>query len=129
MPSDSLLRHYWPFAGFLALILIIVLKLLIRERLALQGTIAYMLFLGVFGLGALMPTQAAGLARGMGFEVLANFVFSVALIAMALLHLQALVSIHRADRRTIQLTQDLALLEERVARSEKSKNGNPIDAP
>src|SRR3954468_20034511 len=101
MLPDSLLRQYWPFVGFLALMLIVVLRLLLRERLALQGTIAYLLFLAVFGLGAVMPTQAAELARGMGFEVLANFVFSVALIALALLHLQALVSIHRADRRTI----------------------------
>lgn len=128
MPSEELLRQYWPFAAFSALVLIVVLRLLLRERLALQGTISYMLFLGVFGLGALMPKQATELARSMGFEVLANFLFSLAFIALALLHLQALVSIYRADRRTIQLTQELALLEERVARNEKGQNGNRPDA-
>lgn len=128
MPNDSLLRQYWPFAGFSALILVIVLRLLLRERVGLKGTISYVLFLGVFGLAALIPKQAAELARCMGFEVLANFLFSVAFIALALLHLQALVSIYRAERRTIQLTQDLALLEERVTRNEKAANGKRADA-
>lgn len=123
MPDESLLRQYWPFAAFSALILAIVLRLLLRERVALQGTISYMIFLGGFGLAALMPKQVTELARAMGFAVLANFLFSVAFMAMALLHLQALVSIYRADRRTIQLTQDLALLEERVTRNEKGRDG------
>ena len=127
MPDEALLRQYWPFAGFSALILFIVLRLLLRERLALQGTISYMLFLGIFGLGALIPTQAAELAHAMGFAIFANFLFSVALIALALLHLQALVSLYRADRRTIQLTQDLELLEERVARNEKGRDGARAD--
>jgi hypothetical protein len=128
MPNDSLLRQYWPFAAFSALILVIVLRLLLRERVGLQGTISYMLFLGVFGLAALMPKQAGELARAMGFAVLANLLFSLALMAMALLHLQALVAVYRADRRTIQLTQELALLEERVARNEKGRNGKQADA-
>ncbi|HKO49900.1 MAG TPA: DUF2304 domain-containing protein [Polyangiaceae bacterium] len=122
MPDDALLRQYWPFAGFSALVLIIVLRLLLRERLALQGTISYMLFLGIFGLCALMPKQATELAHAMGFAILANFLFSIALIALALMHLQALVSLYRAVQRTTQLTQDLALLEERVTRNEKGRN-------
>lgn len=128
MPNDSLLWQYWPFAAFSALVLGIVLRLLMRERVGLQGTLSYMLFLGVFGLAALLPKQASELAHAMGFAVLANFLFSLALIALTLLHLQSLVSLYRAERRTIQLIQELALLEERVGRHEKGGNGKRPDA-
>jgi hypothetical protein len=50
----------------------------------------------------------------MGFKVLSNFLFCLAIMALALLHLRALVTLSRIEARSVHLTQDLALLEERL---------------
>lgn len=112
---------YWPFAIICAVQLIILLRLLLRERITLQGSISYMGFLGLFGIAALFPTPTARLAHAMGFEVLANFLFCAAIMLLALLHLRALVTLSRTETRTVQLTQDLAILEERLDRALRSR--------
>jgi hypothetical protein len=105
--------RYWPFAAVCALQLLILIRLLLRERITLQGSISYLTFLGAFLVAALFPTGTAWLAQLMGFKVLSNFLFCLAIMSLAVLHLRALVTISRLETRTIHLTQDLALLEER----------------
>lgn len=114
-------EKYWPFAVVCALQLAILLRLLLRERITLQGSISYMGFLGLFSIAALFPELAALLAETMGFQLLSNFLFCLAIMGLALLQLRALVTLSRAETRTIQLTQDLALLEERLDRALRSK--------
>jgi hypothetical protein len=112
-------HRYWPFALLNAVVLIAVLRLLLRERITLQGSISYLGFVGVFLLMALFPGPTARLAHAMGFELLSNFLFSLGIMALALLHLRALITVSRLETRTIHLTQDLALLEEQFRRVTK----------
>jgi len=111
--------RYWPFAIVCALLLLVVVRLLLRERIALQGSISFIGVLLVFLIAACVPQLTARLARAMGFEVLSNFLFCLAIIALGLLHLRALVTLSRLETRTIHLTQDLALLEEKLEQSTK----------
>lgn len=113
--------RYWPFAVLCAAILLVVLRLLLRERIALQGSISFVSVLVMFLLAALLPDLTARLAHAMGFKVLSNFLFCLAIIALALLHLRALVTLSRLETRTVHLTQDLALLEEKLDRAKKTR--------
>ena len=113
--------RYWPFAILCAAFLLVVLRLLLRERIALQGSISFIAVLVVFLLTALLPDLTARLAHAMGFEVLSNFLFCLSIIALALLHLRALVTLSRLETRTVHLTQDLALLEEKLDRAKKTR--------
>lgn len=73
--------------------------------------------LALFAIVALFPQLSAWIAHAMGFALLASFLFCVGVMALALLHLRALVTIPRIETRTIQLTQELAMLEERLGRA------------
>lgn len=110
-------HQYWPFVIVCALLLVSLVRLLLRERIALQTSISFLTFLGLFSIAAVIPHQAARLAHAMGFTLLANFLFCAAIIALVLLHLRALIALSRLEVRTIQLIQDLAILQERLARS------------
>ena len=109
--------RYWPFALVCLAQLLVLLRLLLRERITLQGSISYSGFLGLFLLAAVFPETAGRVARVMGFKVLSNFLFCLAIMGLALLHLRALVTLSRLERRSLHLTQDLALLEERLDRA------------
>jgi hypothetical protein len=114
--------QYWPFAVVAALLFVTMLRLLLRERITLQGSIAFMTFLGAFLIAGLFPEAAAKLAHTMGFTLLSNFLFCLGLMALAILHLRALVTLSRVEIRTVQLTQDLALLEEQMQRASIDKD-------
>lgn len=116
MSPDISLAHYWPFAVLCAVALVAVVRLLVRETITLQGSISFGAFLVVFLVAALLPERAFDVARAMGFTLLSNFLFALALIGLSILHLRGRIALSRADLRTVQLTQELALLEERVRR-------------
>jgi hypothetical protein len=113
-PVELEADRYWPFAVVCLVQLLLLLRLLLRERITLQGSISYLGFLGLFLLAALFPEATGRIARAMGFKVLSNFLFCLAIMALALLHLRALVTLSRIEARSVHLTQDLALLEERL---------------
>ncbi len=117
MPSQTVdVAQYWPFVVVCAVLLVNLVRLVLRERVTLQMSISYLTFLAVFCVAAIFPDRAAQLAHAMGFTLLSNFLFCVGIIALALLHLRALVALSRLEMRTIQLIQNLAILEERIAR-------------
>jgi hypothetical protein len=120
---DAEAERYWPFAIVCALQLAFLVRLLLRERITLQASISYLSFLGVFLAAAILPAPTARLARLMGFKVPSNFLFCMAIMALALLHLRALITIARLETRTVHLTQDLALLEERFEHLAASRAG------
>lgn len=109
--------QYWPFVILCAILLVGLIRLVLRERVTLQMSISYLTFLALFTVAAVFPDQAARLAHAMGFTLLSNFLFCIGIIALALLHLRALVALSRLEMRTIHLIQDLAILEERLGRS------------
>ena len=109
--------RYWIFAVVCLVVVLILLRLVLRERLMLQGSVSYLSFLSLLGLMAVFPEQTMRLARAMGFTLLSNFFFAVSVGVLALLHLRALITISKVHMRTVALTQELAIVQERLERS------------
>lgn len=104
----------WVFAAVCLLIALVLVRLVVRERIMLQGAMSYLAFL--FGIGgmALFPDVTGRIAHALGFSTLANFFFCAAIAALAILHLRTLIMLSRVHLRSVALTQELALLSERL---------------
>ena len=109
----------WIMGAVCVVIALVLLRLVLRERITLQGSMSYLAFLVVVGGMAVFPDQAGYIAHGLGFSSLANFFFCTAIAALAILHLRALVTISRIQLRSITLVQELALLREKLDRVER----------
>lgn len=106
----------WVFAAVCAVIAIVLMRLILRERITLQGSMSYLVFLVVLGGMAMVPDATGWVAHALGFSTLANFFFCTAIAALAILHLRALITLSRVHLRSIALTQELAILQERLDR-------------
>ena len=115
------LTQYWIFALVCLVVGFVLLRLVLRERLMLQGSLSYMGFLGVLGLMAVFPSLSQRVAHAMGFSLLSNFFFAVAICLLSLLHLRALVTLSKVHQRTVTLTQELAIVQERLERAETER--------
>lgn len=106
----------WVFAAVCLVIALVLMRLILRERITLQGSMSYLMFLVVLGGMAMFPDATGWVAHALGFSTLANFFFCTAIAALAILHLRALVTLSRVHLRSIALTQELAILQERIDR-------------
>ena len=104
------------FAGVCLLIALVLLRLILRERITLQGSMSYLAFVVVIGAMAVFPDVAGRVAHALGFSTLANFFFCSAIASLAILHLRALVTLSRVHLRSVALTQELAILQEKLDR-------------
>ncbi|HLL20527.1 MAG TPA: DUF2304 domain-containing protein [Kofleriaceae bacterium] len=102
------------FAGVCLVIALVLIRLLLRERVSLQGSMSYLAFLVVLGSMAVFPNGALAVANYLGFTLLSNFFFVTAIAALAILHLRSLVTLSKVHLRTVALTQELALLQEKL---------------
>jgi hypothetical protein len=109
-------EDYWPFGVACLVIALVLLRLLFRERITLQGSMSYLAFLVLLGAMAVFSGTTTRIARALGFTLMSNFFFCTAIAALAILHLRALVMLSRVHLRSIALTQELALLQERLDR-------------
>jgi hypothetical protein len=109
--------RYWLFAAVCLIVAVVLLRLVFRERLMLQGSLSYLSFVAIIGLMALFPYQTTLIARRMGFELLSNFFFAISIGVLALLHLRALVTVSKVHMRSVALTQELAIVQERLDRA------------
>lgn len=109
----------WVFAGVCVVIGLVLLRLVVRERVTLQGSTSYLAFVGVLGAMALFPDATGYVAHALGFSTLANFFFCTAIAGLAILHLRALIVISRLQLRSIAVVQELAILREKLDRLEK----------
>ena len=109
-------EDYWPFGVACVVIALVLLRLLARERITLQGSMSYLAFLVVLGAMAVFSNTTTRIARVLGFTLLSNFFFCTAIAGLAILHLRALVMLSKVHLRSIALTQELALLQERLDR-------------
>ena len=107
---------FWLFGAVCVVIALVLLRLLFRERISLQGSMSYLAFLVVLGSMAVFPNTTGQLAQSLGFQVLSNFFFCTAIALLAILHLRALVLLSKVHLRTITLTQELALVNEKLER-------------
>jgi hypothetical protein len=108
----------WIFATVCVVIALVLARLLLRERIALQGSMSYLAFLVAVGSIAAFPETSGRIAHWLGFSVMSNFFFCVAIAALAILHLRTLVTLSRIHLRSITLTQEVALLREQLDRVE-----------
>lgn len=113
---DPLLERYWLFAAVCAVLALLTLRLVLREYLTLQSALAWMALLVIAGLACVLPGVDTWIAHRMGFQIVANWIFSMAFLALAILHLLALVALSRIELRSVALTQDVALLQEQLDR-------------
>ncbi|HWU88453.1 MAG TPA: DUF2304 domain-containing protein [Kofleriaceae bacterium] len=107
----------WIFGAVCVVIALVLVRLILRERLTLQGSMSYLGFLVLLGGMALFPDATGHVAHALGFSTLANFFFCTAIAALAILHLRALLTLSRIQLRSITLVQDLAILQEKLERS------------
>lgn len=137
-PADAVKEEYWRlgegagtwiFGAVCAVIALVLLRLVLRERITLQGSMSYLAFLLVLGGMAAVPDVTGRIAHGLGFYSLANFFFCTAIAALAILHLRALVTISRIQLRSITLVQELAILREKIERVEADRSSTPVIAP
>src|SRR5688500_9249428 len=118
-------ENYLVFAIACLVIALVMARLLLRERVTLQGSLSFLAFLLVLGLMAVFPTHTQYLATKLGFTVVSNFLFRTALAAPALLHLRALVPLSKGQLRTTALPQELAVLQAKIDRF-NSNAGNRV---
>ena len=111
----------WVFAVVCLVIALVLFRLILRERITLQGSMSYLGFVLVIGAMALFPDQAGSVAHALGFSTLANFFFCTCIAALAILHLRALVMLSRVHLRSIVLTQELAIIQEKLDRTAAEK--------
>ena len=116
MEVQQIAENYWMFGLVALLTALVLLRLLFRERITLQGSMSFLGFLTVLGLMAVFPGYTGRLAAKLGFTVMSNFFFCCAIAALAILHLRALVTISKVNLRSIALTQELAILQEKLDR-------------
>lgn len=115
-------ENYWPFGIACVVIALVLLRLLSRERVTLQGSMSYLAFLVVLAGMAVFSNTTSRIAHALGFTLMSNFFFCTAIAALAILHLRALVMLSKVHLRSIALTQELALLQERLDRIQVTTN-------
>ncbi len=114
---QQMAEDYWMFALVCLGIALVLLRLLFRERITLQGSMSYLAFLMVLGAMAVFPHQTERIAHRLGFTLMSTFFFCTAIAALAILHLRALVMLSKVHLRSVALTQELAILQERLERT------------
>ena len=123
---DPIGENYLVFAIACLVIALVLMRLLLRERITLQGSMSYLAFLLLIGLMAVFPTTTTYVAAKLGFTLMSNFLFCTAIAALALLHLRSLVTLSNIQLRSITLTQELAILQEKLDQLERrSAEGLP----
>jgi hypothetical protein len=116
---QQVVESYWMFGAVCLLIALVLLRLLFRERITLQGSMSYLAFLVFLGLMAAFPHVTQRISLALGFQLMSNFFFCAAIAALAILHLRALVTLSRVHTRSIVLTQELAILREKLEQLEQ----------
>ncbi len=116
------LEHYWGFGVVCLLIALLLLRLVGRERITLQGSLSLLALLGMGGVLAVLPGATRWLTQVFGFTVQANLIFAGCILALVTLHVRTLVAMSRVEMRSVAMTQELAILREQIERLQQ-KNG------
>ena len=121
MEVQQLAENYWLFGIAALAIALVLMRLLFRERITLQGSMSFLAFLTLLGAMAVFPNITVRVAQKLGFTLMSNFFFCTAIAALAVLHLRALVTLSKVHLRSIALTQELAILQEKLERVTNEK--------
>jgi phosphoglycerol transferase MdoB-like AlkP superfamily enzyme len=110
-------ERYWLFAALCVAVALVMFRMVIKERVTLQASLSFLLVLLLTIGVALFPEGAHWVAVRMHFTLVSNFFLAVAVGALAFLHLAALVHLSRVQLRSVALTQELALVQEKLDRA------------
>ena len=122
---DEVVGRYWLFAIVCLFVAVAILRLIARERVTVQASLFYLLSLLGIALFALFPGAAGWISHAMGFALVSNWFFALAIAALSFLHLTALISLSRLETRSIALTQQQAILAERLERALAEHSPSP----
>jgi K+-sensing histidine kinase KdpD len=109
-------ERYWLLAAVCLVAASALVHLVLRQHVTLQrslGVLAALVALVVLGAS---PHLTAVLAHDLGFVLPSNFFFTVAIGTLGLLHVGTLVTLSRLEMRSITLTQELGLSQEKIDR-------------
>jgi hypothetical protein len=120
--------QHWVFAGFCAAIMVLLVRLIARERITVQSSLAFFGLLLAMLVMALFPKLTFWLSAKMGFALPSNFLFAMGIAALALLNVATLMTLSRVELRSITLTQELGLLREKLDRL-AAQQGEPPGGP
>ena len=109
-------EQHWIFALFCVFVGLFMIRLVLAERITLQGSLSFLVLLTLGAGVALFPGAVSRLAIRLGFELPSNFFFAASLFALAILHVNSLIMNSRVAMRSVALTQELAILQERLDR-------------
>lgn len=123
--------RYWIFAACCTVVVGFLVRLLLRERVSLQHSLAFLLFMMGVLITAAFPSVTSRLGRLMGFTLPSNFFFAILIGVLVLLHLGTVIALSRLEARTIALTQELGLVQEQMARMSGAPRfqGVPVGEP
>lgn len=108
-------RRYWLFAAFCIAIALFMFRMVIKERVTLQASLSFLLVLLLTAGFAIFPEPLTWVAIRLGFTLPSNFFLAAGVGALAFLHLASLVHLSRVQLRSVTLTQELALVQEKLA--------------
>ncbi len=109
-------EQHWLFASLCILTGLFLVRLLLSERVTLQASLSFLVLLGLGAGMALFPGVIGWMASWLGFALPSNFFFAACLFALMVLHLHSLIMNSRVALRSVALTQELAILQERIDR-------------
>ncbi len=107
---------YWRFGIAGTLVVLFLFRMIFRERITLQGSLAFLGTTAAAAVLALWPSLLRGVSNALGFTLPSNFLFVIAVGILMTAHLSSLVSLSRLEMRTVTLTQELGILREEIDR-------------
>jgi hypothetical protein len=116
-------ERYWLFAAACLLVSLFLLRLVLRERITLQGTLSFLLLLAFGVTIAVFPGITSWIASQLGFTLPSNFFFAVCIVALTILHVASRITASRIEIRSIALVQEVAILQERLERALAEQKG------
>ena len=111
-----MIEGYWMFAAVCLVMGLFMFTLIIKERVTLQASLSFLLVLMLSAGVALFPEAGVAVGKFLGFSLVSNFFLACGVGALAFLHLASLIHLSRVQLRSVTLTQELALLQERLDR-------------
>ena len=92
------------------ILFIIIIVSIIRSRLSIKNSIAWLLLPIAFIIVAIFPGPLQSFAHWLGFETLSNFIFLVIIALLILICFFLTISNSKQQKQITKLNQDIAIL-------------------
>ena len=99
-------------AAAAAILFIIIIVSIIRSRLSIRNSIAWLLLPVIFIVIAIFPDPLQSFANWLGFETLSNFIFLVVIALLILICFFLTLSNSKQQEQITKLNQEIAILKQ-----------------